>query len=243
MIKKTLIAIFLLLGIHSFAQLNKNRVMVNGRGNFYTDKRERDANLNNVPLHNIEKVSEGNVNLNVGYFLSDNFAIGGTFGFGKKIDSRNETFNVGDHTVRDITTQNFSAGVFARYNHMIKESKFGLFFQLSHIYEVGKMDNISTQFYNNGTPYSTVNQEKTHGFKTGLTPGLMYYITNRCSIEGSIGDLSFNYKITKDTPLALDVRKESTFNADFSMATVYFGLTFYLGGKKSEDIKNSANEK
>jgi hypothetical protein len=232
MIKKTFITVFLLVGLYSFAQLNKNRIMINGRGNFYTDKLE-NVTVNNVTLHGVEKVSEGNLNLNIGYFLSNSFAIGGILGLEKNINTRSTPYIWGSITTETTTSQNFYAGIFARYNHMIKESKFGLFFQLNNTFGAGKAAN---EVVLNGVPNPTT-RNKNHTFKMGLTPGLMYFITNRLSIETSIGDLSYHSSVSEDIPLKRDVRHESIFNADFSMATVYFGLTFYLGGKKSEDTK------
>jgi hypothetical protein len=241
MINKLLISAFLLSGIQGFAQLNKNRIMINGRGNFYTDKLQTDFNTNNVPLRNIDKVSEGNVNLNIGYFLSNNFAIGGIVGFGKNVNTHDNNYITADRNIQIITTQNFSTGVFARYNHMIKQSKFGLFIQLNNTYSIGKQEDENTHYSPYFSQNTTLTKGKNHAFKIGLTPGLMYFITNRLSIETSIGDLSYNSSVSRDIPLELQIDKQSQFNADFSMATVYFGLTFYLGGKKSEAAKTETS--
>jgi hypothetical protein len=241
MIKKQLIAAFLILSMHSFAQLNKNRVMISGRGNFYSNRSEGEDYSIISPVHLNNKISNGNIDLNVGYFLSNNFAIGGIFGFEKNMNARTYTFTNGDQSIQKSTTQNFSTGIFARYNHMINASKFGLFFQLNNTFGWGRIDG-ENSYNSNNYPSGSVSLEKNHSFNIGLTPGLMYFITNRLSIETSIGDLSYNSTVTKDKPLELNVRKESNFNANFSASTVYFGLTFYIGGKKSEDTKSAAGE-
>lgn len=240
MIKKTSLAVFLLLGIHSFAQFNKNRIMINGRCNFYSDKQERENSMNNnLSAFTADKISEGNLNLNIGYFLTDNFAIGGIFGTGLNKNIHSESF-MGSHSSLTATNTSFYSGVFLRYNQMIKQSKFGLFFQLNNLYGTGKMD--EDRIYN-GIPDPGLYKSTNHMFKIGVTPGLMYFITNRLSIETSIGDLSYISSVSKNGPIgATEVQRASHFNADFSMATVYFGLTFYLGGKKSEDTKSTTGE-
>jgi hypothetical protein len=236
MIQKKLIAVFLLIGMHSFAQLNKNKIMISGRGNYFEDNIQQDVNdITNSHFKN--KISDGALNLNIGYFLSNNFIIGGIAGFGKSMQFQNNIYISGDNSSRKITTQNFSSGVFARYNHMIKESQFGLFFQLNNTYTWGRIDGEYTYTSINFPLSGYVDLKKYRAYDVVLTPGLMYFINNKLSIETSIGNLSYNSSVTKDRPLELSVEKTSRFNTDFSMATVYFGLTFYMGGKKSETAK------
>jgi hypothetical protein len=239
MIEKKLIAVLLLVGTHSFAQLNKSRVMISGRGNVHTNKTE-DANTLSH-MHNTEKNFGGSVYLNAGYFLSNNFAIGGILGLSKNSYERDYDYLNNDRVFQETISKSYTTGIFARYNYMIRQSKFGLFFQLDNTYSWGRFDDKSTT-YSNGMPYIKSSKERNHSFNIGLTPGLMYFINNRLSIETSIGDFSYNSTITKDEPLELNVRKESNFNANFSASTLYFGLTFYLGGKKNEDTKSAASE-
>jgi hypothetical protein len=240
MLKKQLIAVLLLLGMNSFAQLNKNKIMISGRGNFYTDKSEGESYSNN-PAHIKDKRSDGNIDLNVGYFLSPNFAIGGSIGLGRNVYKQTYFYTNGDNNINKSTSQNFSTGIFARYNYMINQSKFGLFFQLNNTYTWGRIDReyIYTSVVN--PPGGNLALDKNHSFNLGLTPGLVYFINNRLSVETSIGYLAYNSMVTKDKPLEQRVERVSRFNADFSMATAYFGLTFYLGGKKSEAVKAETN--
>ncbi len=224
--KKIFIPVFLLIGLHSFGQFNKNRIMINGRGNFYTDKQEKNLS-NSVPYYYYNEFSEGNLNLNIGYFLSDNFAIGALLGAGMNKNLKDE-FYAGSHNSETVVNKNFYSGIFLRYNQMIKQSKFGLFFQLNNLYGIGKMNNNK---FNNGIRNPNYLPGKNYMFKIGATPGLMYFITNRLSIETSIGDVSYVSTTTiENRPLhATESHKTSRFNTDFSISTVYFGLTFYLG--------------
>jgi hypothetical protein len=240
MIQKTLIAMFILTGVHSFAQLNKNRVMISGRGNIYMNKAE-DRNISANIL--TERNFSGNIYLNAGYFLSNNFAVGGVFGFGKSSYNRDSKSLTNDHYIEETTSKSYTTGIFARYNQMIRQSKFGLFCQLENTYSWGKNDDITSNYFSSGgIPYITRDLQKKFTFKIGLIPGLMYFVTNRLSIEASIGDLSYNSVVTEYQSLPKHTQKDNQFNTNFSMATAYFGLTFYLGGKKSEDTKSDTNE-
>jgi hypothetical protein len=240
MIKKQLVAVLLLLSVHSFAQLNKNKIMISGRGNFYKEKWEGNNYSGNTPVPYKNKISDGSLYLNAGYFLSNNFAIGGIFGLGKSIETQKNLYKNGDYSSNKTSNQNYSTGIFARYNHMIKESKFGLFFQLNSAYTWGRTDMENIYAYNSGIPpQASTSLAKNYAFNAGLTPGLMYFISNRLSIETSIGNLSYNSSVNKDQPLERNIERHSSFNADFSMATVYFGLTFYLGGKNNETTSES----
>jgi hypothetical protein len=242
MIQKTLIAVLLLIGIHSFAQLNKNRVMISGRGNVYMNKSEDNNIYAHIPT---EKHFGGTIYLNAGYFLSNNFAVGGVFGSGKSSYNRNSKSVTNDRTIQETTSKSFTAGIFARYNQMIRQSKFGLFCQVENSYSWGKYDDIIAKYPGSGgMTYITRDLQKNNTFKIGLTPGLMYFVTNRLSIEASIGDISYNSIVTKYQPVSLqpNTQKDNLFNANFSMATAYFGLTFYLGGKKNEDTKIDTSE-
>lgn len=244
MIQKTSIAVLLLISIHSFAQLNKNRVMISGRGNVYTDKTvDNHISGSTYDTYNTEKNFNGNVYLNAGYFLSNNFAIGGIVGFGKNTYNRDYTYLVTDHVFQETISKSYTTGIFARYNHMIRQSKFGLFFELDNTYSWGNLDDKSTTYSNNTAPNIKKSKEKSNTFKVGLIPGLMYFVTNRLSIETSIGDISYSSVVTKDQLQQSNVLKNNQFNADFSMATVYFGLTFYLGGSKTEATKNENESK
>jgi hypothetical protein len=241
MIQKTLIAVFILIGVHSFAQLNKNRVMISGRGNIYMNKAEDQNTYANVLT---EKNFSGAAYLNAGYFLSNNFAIGGVFGFRKSSYSRDSESLTDDHYIEEATSKLYTTGIFARYNHMIRQSKFGLFCQLENIYSWGKNDNITSNYSSSGgIIYITRDLQKNFTFKIGLTPGLMYFVTDRLSIEASIGDISYSSIVTKYQPESKqsDTQKDNQFNTDFSMYTAYFGLTFYLGGKKSEAAKTETS--
>jgi hypothetical protein len=118
---------------------------------------------------------------------------------------------------------------------MIKESKFGIFLQLDNSYSFGKNDNVTTLESLNYPPIVNRNFLKGTGFKLGLTPGLLYFINNKISIETTIGEISyqsFNWENKIQNNLK---NKNNGFHASIANSTILFGLTFYFGGIKLEE--------
>ncbi len=235
MVRKQLIAVFLFVSIHSFAQLNKNKMMISGRGNFYSQKTGGFNYINNIASPYDEKNIGGSAEINIGGFVTNNFAWGGILGLERNIQNWDQIYPAPSPSkmTRKTTTESFTTGLFARYNHMIAGSKLGLFFQFDNTYSWGRVNRESINEIPNYPPNGDLGLDKNFTFGLNLKPGLMYYITNKLSIESSIGNLYYNSTVEKDRPLENNTRKSSIFRADFSMATVYFGLTFYLGGNKN----------
>jgi hypothetical protein len=234
MIKKQFIAaLLLLIGFQSFAQLNKGKVMINGRGNFFAggSKGEEYSGLYSQTI--TQKYSNGNFNFNLGYFFTNNFAVGLSGGVGADKHERTY-FQGGSSFITEEKNQGTAAGIFLRYNRQIRDSKFGFFFQLDNSYNWGKW---------RYTSYSSFPTEPTlrkiHGFRTGLTPGILYFISGKVSVEASIGDISYESSVTKNQSNQNNTSEQSTsrFNSDFSMSTFYLGFTFYLGGHGTEEKK------
>ena len=94
---------------------------------------------------------------------------------------------------------------------------------------LGKNVNSNAGFYNPNKGTSTI-------FNVGLTPGIVYFITNKIGIETSIGLIGYSVQDYKNF---IDDRQTgggntSAFNVNFSMSTLYLGLNFYFGGNKDE---------
>lgn len=238
MIKKQFVAALLLLSMQSFAQLNKGRIVINGNANYFK------SNTDGALFDNIQNYkganSITNTNLNVGYFVSNNFAVGIKGSFSTTRGSYATVYNTGSRNSQKNKSLFFSSGVFVRYNHVLGSSKFALFLQLDNSYNWGngRSETIDTPI--NFPEYVSVNMNKSKGYSANLAPGVMYFINDKLSVEASLGSLYFSSTVTTDHPSETITNKSTGVSANFSASTFYLGLSFYLGKHKGE--KRAENE-
>lgn len=119
-----------------------------------------------------EKESELNITPKVGYFATDNIAVGATIGY----MSQKETNAFGD----DQETSALGFGVFGRY-YGTPASDFSFFGELGINYANAKFDDGI-----DGTA-----DGKSNGFNIGVAPGVSYFISKHFAFEASIGVLSY----------------------------------------------------
>lgn len=239
MIKIQFLTAALLLSFHSFSQYNKGQVMLNGNGNFYSGKTKYNYALYDEKT----KRDWAGSNIHVGYFLTDHFAIGlaGSFQWNKNDIYREDSIRV---NTSKVIYKRPSFGVFMRYNQPIFKSKFGFFLQLNNSYSLirNNFENHSYQadpIYN----YTDVRKEKGAGFYADLGPGIFYFVNNRLSLEANLGSFSYSNSIVKkynDLDMSeTQTEKSSSTSSNFSMSSIYLGVTFYLG--KTRNVENENN--
>jgi hypothetical protein len=244
MIKKQFLAAALLLSIHSFAQFNKGQIMINGRINFYSSKQHLN---NNNPYSDIVRYKDFGYNVNVGYFLTNHFAIGlvGGLSLDKQVLHRFDTAYTYIHTqVHKAPT----VGAFMRYNQPLYKSKFGVFLQLNSNYSFLKTSYDSQYNYPDPTQNSSsyARKEKGNRYSLALNPGLFYFVNNRISLEGTLGSLYYSASKVKIED-ELDPNSQPTSNSsflgtNFSISSISLGVTFYLGKNKNSANESSAAE-
>lgn len=239
-IKYTVIA--LLISISGFAQLNKGQIMINGDVNYYS------YNYNSNPTYYYQKSKQQGFgsNINVGYFLTNHFAVGisGSVYRSKSDNYRKDSMSI----INSISKENSpSIGVFLRYNQPVHKSKFGFFLQLGSNYSFIKNEHKYDETYFKNYPNSSsLREEKGNSYRVNLKPGLFYFVNNRLSLEASLGNFSY-YKskitdVSEHTPYIPYTKKQSSFNSNFSISTFYLGVTFYLGKNKNAANESSAAE-
>ena len=118
------------------------------------------------------KESELNIVPRVGYFATDNIAVGATIGF----TSQKETNEFGDD--EQLSTIGF--GVFGRY-YATPASNFSLFGELGVNYASAKFDD----------GIDGTDDDKANGFNIAVAPGVSYFISKHFAFEASIGVLSY----------------------------------------------------
>lgn len=190
--KQLIIAILSVTSVQSFAQLNKAKWMVNGMGNYYTGSTEnhRDGS-NSAYTSETMEISNGGLNLNTGYFISNSFALGLSGGFGKAINNSTATYVNHDANQSELVRNNYSVGIFGRYNHSFGERKFGMRLQLDNRFTWGNSQEKIIYQYAGAYSDETVNYNISHGYTCSLTPGIFYFVTNRLSLELNFGTISY----------------------------------------------------
>lgn len=151
------------------------------------------------------KNNEFTINPKIGYFVSDDLAIGvqGSFTSG--------TSEVAGVDVTDA--KSFGAGVFARYYFLELGQRFKTYTELGVGYASAK---------------DKINDVKADGFGAGLNLGINYFVTDNIAISFGLADV-LSYSSAK-----IDGGKAvSGFNADINVfnnffETAQFGLSFKL---------------
>jgi outer membrane protein W len=138
------------------------------------------------------------INPMVGFFVTDNIAIGGQIGYASdKID------NDGTTTLDEST---LSIGVFGRY-YATPASDFSVFGQLGLNYFT--TDHGDADF-------------KTNGFDVALRPGINYFLSDHFAIEATFGRLGFTSE-KDDTDGA---ENQTNFGLELDMRSIGFGMTY-----------------
>jgi len=144
------------------------------------------------------KTTSFEINPRVGFFVSDNIAIGGQIGY-----SSDKTDDDGTTTDEAST---LSIGAFGRY-YFTPASDFSLFGQLGLNY--------------NTTDHGDADY-KTNGFDAGLGLGLSYFVSDNFAIEATFGALGFTSE-KDDTDGA---ENQTSFDLGLDMRSIGLGLTY-----------------
>lgn len=189
------------------AQTDQGTIMLGGGLNFNT------ASSKTAGVDNGTTTSFG-IRPNVGYFISDNLAIGLGLGFNS---STTKTPTAGGGTGNDETvTSEFTVSPFVRYYSEIGD-KAGAFLQGSVNFGSDK-----SKF----TPAGGATAEsKGSSIGVGISPGVYWFITNHIGLESTIGGISFESSKSKN---AANVEtKGSNFGLNLN-TTLTVGLNYYF---------------
>lgn len=151
------------------------------------------------------KETEFNLTPSVGYFVSENIALGVSLGYTTNDNNTNGTgYNQ--------QTNTFSAGVFGRY-YFNPANKFNIFAQLDLGYTTAKFESGS-----DFGPYDF----KVNGFGAGITPGFNYWVSSHLALEASFGILG--YATAK--PDYDGAESTNIFSAGLDLSNINFGLVY-----------------
>lgn len=151
----------------------------------------------------INKSNTFEISPGIGFFVSENIAIGVQFGY-KNNKSKNVIGNT-TTTTEDIST--VSLGGFGRY-YFMPDNEFSLFAELAVGY-VSRENNL-TEF-------------KVNGFGVGFAPGISYFLSDHFALEATFGIFSYASAKPADSEESAD-----TFRIGLDMSNINFGIVYKL---------------
>ncbi len=151
------------------------------------------------------KNDQFNVTPRVGYFVSENIAVGVQLG----VTSGKDTSSDGAGGLVETKTSGFEGGAFARY-YTTPANAFSFFAQLS------------ASFNSTKTEFDAGGEAKNNGFGLGVAPGISYFVSDHFALETTFGLLG--YKTTK--PDADGAESTNTFDLNLNLSNVMFGLIY-----------------
>ncbi|MCF8322917.1 MAG: porin family protein [Flavobacterium sp.] len=186
--KKSLL--ILVLAIFSFANAQKETILVLGNVGFYSQKTGDSGNAREQKSFNFSP--------KVGYQYNDNW----TVGVESSIGNSKNTYTSGEYK-----SNNFSVGGFVRYSKKIGEL-FSLYADLGTGYQ-----NVEQTQQNVGDfPFTSTT--KANGIYVGVTPALLLNITKNFGLNFNIGGLGYD-TLNNSTNNELDTKR---FNFSFGQA-------------------------
>ncbi len=167
-----------------------------------------------------------NVTLRSGYFIKDNFAVGGYFKYSNKLDRLEYTNDTGE-ILDNSLGRTYSIAPFIRNYLPLGKGTFYLFNETnlefsygSEVRQIENPDDIDRIVRN------------TYQLKLGIQPGISAFITDLVAVEVGTSVLGLSSKYTQITENGDDENKGYKFENDVSfeidLLSLFLGITFYF---------------
>jgi opacity protein-like surface antigen len=151
------------------------------------------------------KSNQFTVSPKVGFFVSNNIAVGVSLAYLSANQDISDSFDVYEQK-----TTGFEVGAFGRY-YFTPASKFSIFAQLGAGYGSAKYE-----------VEAIGSESKADGFNIELAPGFNYFVSNNLALEATFGILGYNtVKPDYDGAESTD-----SFNIGIDLANINFGLVY-----------------
>lgn len=151
------------------------------------------------------KSNEFSIAPRVGYFVTNNIAVGGQLGYvsgtDTEVDGMGGTF--------DVDTNVFTVGAFGRY-YFTPARNFSFFGHLGFDYATAKTETEGVD-----------GEVKADGFQIALAPGISYFVSEHIALEATFGNLGYN---TYEVDGAEDSTDSFELSADLTNIT--FGILY-----------------
>lgn len=170
-----------------------------------------------------------NITLRSGYFIKDNFAVGGYFKYSNKLDRLNYTNDTGE-VLDESLERSYSIAPFIRNYLPLGKGSFALFnetnLEFTYGSDVRQVEDVNDINRTSGNSYM---------LKLGIQPGIAAFINDLVSVEvgTSVLGLSSKYSTTKvngdEDNEGYTWNNEVSFEID--LLSLFLGITFYFPAK------------
>ncbi|MCP5103992.1 MAG: autotransporter outer membrane beta-barrel domain-containing protein [bacterium] len=204
----------------------------NWADNYYTEKRNMFIGgyvefSNSTWKYVYETIETKNnsftIDMNIGWFLKNNLAVGLKLGYGHSASDERHTSGSLEYY---HTVNTFRVGAFMRnYFRLVKNVKF--FIETS---VVGGFGGIKYRTISDIAGTTTADGNS-FSFEAGFRPGVVFFIGNGVAVEATVGFLGFTYSKQKtgDEPLNTEATSSDLdFSFNFNSLKIQFGIAIYL---------------
>jgi len=222
------------------AQTEAGKLLLTGRVNYSQSTSESNQvgttpSLNGITYQQNKQTGFGFLP-QIGFFVADKLAIGLSGGISSSQTKEKYTNSSSNITpsysyTNKYETKAVSVGPFVRYYHMIGE-KVGFYGQLAGGYQRREQESGTTSTGVNTPNDYSYGVKSTGGF-ANLTPGFVFFPTQKLGLELTVGNLSYSRMKGNPqgrNPNQADYENTSTvFGADFGLQYLTAGVSFHLG--------------
>ena len=169
------------------------------------------------------------VTLRSGYFIKDNFAVGGYFKYANKLD-RIEYTNEDGPVLDETVERSYSIAPFIRNYLRLGKGTFYLFNETNLEFTYGSgVQQITT------VEDVERNTSDVYALKLGIQPGIAAFITDVVSVEVGTSVLGLSSEYTRTTTNGVEEDEGYTWSNEVSfeidLLSLFLGLTFYFPTK------------
>ncbi len=216
--KKSISTIALsLIMLAAFAQPEKGSIVLFGGAglNFNTVTSESDVGTSTLVTET--KTSNSDLNLGVGYFLTDNISIMAG------VDLSSSTTKVGG----EKTESDFLGGgmIGARYYHPCFAPRFYTYGELSAAFSGG-----NTRTFDPATGDQT-DRDNLSNVSVGLNPGFAYFVSPSVALEMSFGLVGWSQNVREDDSNPRNRVTESNMDLFLDSKALTLGFCWFIGRK------------
>lgn len=169
-----------------------------------------------------------------GYFIKDNFAIGGRFTYQKsslEIDQLHldlgDDINLSIEGLSQLSQTFYTSFYIRNYISLGKSNRFGLFNEVGISYGYGQTKNKS-----NGDHAEDIRGifTTTNELNIGLSPGMVAFVNNNLALEVKMDVIGFNYKHVDQNENQINTgsRRTSSANFDLDIFSLNIGLSLFI---------------
>jgi hypothetical protein len=223
-------AALLLAAATAQAQTAPGTWLLSGTIGYNSTKSETPA-TQYAPVYRVE-TKQFSFGPRVGYFVANNLAVGlqANVELTDNQQPYSYSFYPGQYQLGTETQRNsyFQAGPFVRYYLMVGE-KAGFYGHLAGGYAKSKSTSKRDDPANTGSN----NYEAQGGF-ADLTPGFVFFPTDKFGLELTLGNLGYSStkgKQTDPAPSNAPETRNTSLQARFGLTQLMLGASFHLGGK------------